>query len=189
MVQLLAEINSWEGFVHKGAFSMRSWEVSLQEVKRKIPYFSRWKKKACRVWMTCRFCSCAFFQRKFCTSGSCGESFWRMMTVGKQLLLKSWRRCHCDKKLSGEGIFWKFVLDSKIEKEKLICLINCWAGGWTTLVNSCGFLRIRRLPDERSYVIRDVLAFADSSRKKDTLQLAGYYEPISCKFDEELMSG
>ncbi len=34
-------------------------------------------------------------------------------------------------------------------------------------------LRIRRLPDERSYVIRDVLAFfADPSRKKDTLQLA-----------------
>ena len=33
-------------------------------------------------------------------------------------------------------------------------------------------LRIRRLPDERSYVIRDVLAFCRPFRKKATLQLA-----------------
>ena len=48
-----------------------------------------------------------------------------------------------------------------------------------TLVNSCGPFCIRRLPDERSYVIRDVLAFADPSERRPLCNWQSYYEPIS----------
>ena len=41
-------------------------------------------------------------------------------------------------------------------------------------------LRIRRLPDERSYVIRDVLAFLQTLQKEGHFAIGkSYYEPIS----------
>ena len=97
-----------------------------------------------------------------------------MMTVGKQLLQalkKMPRRLKKRRRRSLLEVCFR-PGPSKIEKKETRYVLSAvgqedeysWSILWT--------LRIRRLPDERSYVIRDVLAFADPSGKKATLQLA-----------------
>lgn len=48
-------------------------------------------------------------------------------------------------------------------------------------------LRLNRLPDDRAYVVRDIVSFLQSVKKETSYQIGkGYFEPLSfIQFDEQ----
>ena len=161
----------------QGSLLYEDGKVSLQEVKEKYLYF-RVEEESLRYSLDddAIFVAVLSFKRKNSVRiWQLWKLFWRMMTVGKQLLQVLKKMPRRLKKLRKKVSFGSLFLDQvlpKIEKKETRYILSAvgheddYSGQflWT--------LRIRRLPDERSYVIRDVLAFLQTLQKEGYLQLA-----------------
>ena len=137
------------------------------------------------------FCSCDFFQKKkFCVHLAAGEAFLKNDEEGKELLLgleqDATESQETKEKVSFGSLFLDQVLPKIESKEIRFGLsatghVDDYSGQflWT--------LRIYRRPDERTYVVRDVVAFLQAIRKQSHFPIGkSYYEPISyAAFDPE----
>ena len=169
----------------QGSLLYEAGKVSLQEVKEKYLYF-RVEEESLRYSLDddAVFCSCAFFQKKkFCTHLAAVEAFLKNDDSGKAALTSLEEDATATEETQEKVSFGSLFLDQvlpKIEKKETRYVLSAvgqedeYSGQflWT--------LRIRRLPDERSYVIRDVLAFLQTLQKEGHFAIGkSYYEPIS----------
>lgn len=169
----------------QGSLLYEAGKVSLQEVKEKYLYF-RVEEESLRYSLDddAVFCSCAFFQKKkFCTHLAAVEAFLKNDDSGKAALASLEEDATATEETQEKVSFGSLFLDQvlpKIEKKETRYVLSAvgqedeYSGQflWT--------LRIRRLPDERSYVIRDVLAFLQTLQKEGHFAIGkSYYEPIS----------
>ena len=169
----------------QGSLLYEAGKVSLQEVKEKYLYF-RVEEESLRYSLDddAVFCSCAFFQKKkFCTHLAAVEAFLKNDDSGKAALASLEEDATATEETQEKVSFGSLFLDQvlpKIEKKATRYVLSAvgqedeYSGQflWT--------LRIRRLPDERSYVIRDVLAFLQTLQKEGHFAIGkSYYEPIS----------
>ena len=121
-----------------------------------------------------------------------GEAFLKNDEEGKELLLgleqDATESQETKEKVSFGSLFLDQVLPKIESKEVRFGLsatghVDDYSGQflWT--------LRIYRRPDERSYVVRDVVAFLQAIRKQSHFAIGkSYYEPISyAAFDPEVV--
>ena len=176
----------------EGILLYENGKVSLQEMKNQYLYF-RINNDSLRYSLDDQaiFCSCDFFQKKkFCVHLAAGEAFLKNDEEGKELLLgleqDATESQETKEKVSFGSLFLDQVLP-KIESQEVRFGLSAtghvddYSGQflWT--------LRIYRRPDERSYVVRDVVAFLQAIRKQSHFAIGkSYYEPISyAAFDPE----
>ncbi|WP_293872781.1 DEAD/DEAH box helicase [Streptococcus sp. A12] len=176
----------------EGILLYENGKVTLQEMKNQYLYF-RIENESLRYSLDDQaiFCSCEFFQKKkFCVHLAAGEAFLKNDEEGKELLLgleqDATESQETKEKVSFGSLFLDQVLPKIESKEVRFGLsatghIDDFSGQflWT--------LRIYRRPDERSYVVRDVVAFLQAIRKQSHFAIGkSYYEPISyAAFDPE----
>ena len=176
----------------EGILLYENGKVSLQEMKNQYLYF-RIDNESLRYSLDDQaiFCSCEFFQKKkFCVHLAAGEAFLKNDEEGKELLLgleqDATESQETKEKVSFGSLFLDQVLPKIESKEVRFGLsatghVDDYSGQflWT--------LRIYRRPDERSYVVRDVVAFLQAIRKQSHFAIGkSYYEPISyAAFDPE----
>ena len=176
----------------EGILLYENGKVSLQEMKNQYLYF-RIDNESLRYSLDDQaiFCSCEFFQKKkYCVHLAAGEAFLKNDEEGKELLLgleqDATESQETKEKVSFGSLFLDQVLP-KIESQEVRFGLSAtghvddYSGQflWT--------LRIYRRPDERSYVVRDVVAFLQAIRKQSHFAIGkSYYEPISyAAFDPE----
>ncbi|MFS9238762.1 SNF2-related protein [Streptococcus australis] len=176
----------------EGILLYENGKVSLQEMKNQYLYF-RINNDSLRYSLDDQaiFCSCEFFQKKkYCVHLAAGEAFLKNDEEGKELLLgleqDATESQETKEKVSFGSLFLDQVLP-KIESQEVRFGLSAtghvddYSGQflWT--------LRIYRRPDERSYVVRDVVAFLQAIRKQSHFAIGkSYYEPISyAAFDPE----
>ncbi|MEW4354291.1 DEAD/DEAH box helicase [Streptococcus pneumoniae] len=134
------------------------------------------------------FCACDLFQKKgYCAHLAGLEYFLKNNEEGKALLesLTS-EQSHTEEthsKVSFGSLFLDKILPEPVEEIYQLSAVgqeDTYSGNflWT--------LRISRLPDERSYVVRDIKAFFGVLEKEGHYQIGkNYYEPLSlAMFDE-----
>ena len=176
----------------EGILLYENGKVTLQEMKNQYLYF-RIDNDSLRYSLDDQaiFCSCDFFQKKkFCVHLAAGEAFLKNDEKGKELLLgleqDATESQETKEKVSFGSLFLDQVLPKIESKEIRFGLsatghVDDYSGQflWT--------LRIYRRPDERSYVVRDVVAFLQAIRKQSHFAIGkSYYEPISyAAFDPE----
>ena len=176
----------------EGILLYENGKVSLQEMKNQYLYF-RIDNESLRYSLDDQaiFCSCEFFQKKkYCVHLAAGEAFLKNDEEGKELLLgleqDATESQETKEKVSFGSLFLDQVLPKIESKEVRFGLsatghVDDFSGQflWT--------LRIYRRPDERSYVVRDVVAFLQAIRKQSHFAIGkSYYEPISyAAFDPE----
>ena len=176
----------------EGILLYENGKVSLQEMKNQYLYF-RINNDSLRYSLDDQaiFCSCEFFQKKkYCVHLAAGEAFLKNDEEGKELLLgleqDATESQETKEKVSFGSLFLDQVLPKIESKEVRFGLsatghVDDYSGQflWT--------LRIYRRPDERSYVVRDVVAFLQAIRKQSHFAIGkSYYEPISyAAFDPE----
>ena len=176
----------------EGILLYENGKVSLQEMKNQYLYF-RIDNDSLRYSLDDQaiFCSCEFFQKKkFCVHLAAGEAFLKNDEEGKELLLgleqDATESQETKEKVSFGSLFLDQVLPKIESKEVRFGLsatghVDDYSGQflWT--------LRIYRRPDERTYVVRDVVAFLQAIRKQSHFAIGkSYYEPISyAAFDPE----
>lgn len=176
----------------EGILLYENGKVTLQEMKNQYLYF-RIDNDSLRYSLDDQaiFCSCDFFQKKkFCVHLAAGEAFLKNDEKGKELLLGleqyATESQETKEKVSFGSLFLDQVLPKIESKEIRFGLsatghVDDYSGQflWT--------LRIYRRPDERSYVVRDVVAFLQAIRKQSHFAIGkSYYEPISyAAFDPE----
>ena len=176
----------------EGILLYENGKVTLQEMKNQYLYF-RIDNDSLRYSLDDQaiFCSCDFFQKKkFCVHLAAGEAFLKNDEKGKELLLGleqyATESQETKEKVSFGSLFLDQVLPKIESKEVRFGLsatghVDDYSGQflWT--------LRIYRRPDERSYVVRDVVAFLQAIRKQSHFAIGkSYYEPISyAAFDPE----
>ena len=176
----------------EGILLYENGKVTLQEMKNQYLYF-RIDNDSLRYSLDDQaiFCSCDFFQKKkFCVHLAAGEAFLKNDEEGKELLLgleqDATESQETKEKVSFGSLFLDQVLPKIESKEVRFGLsatghVDDYSGQflWT--------LRIYRRPDERTYVVRDVVAFLQAIRKQSHFAIGkSYYEPISyAAFDPE----
>ena len=176
----------------EGILLYENGKVTLQEMKNQYLYF-RIDNDSLRYSLDDQaiFCSCDFFQKKkFCVHLAAGEAFLKNDEKGKELLLGleqyATESQETKEKVSFGSLFLDQVLPKIESKEIRFGLsatghVDDYSGQflWT--------LRIYRRPDERTYVVRDVVAFLQAIRKQSHFAIGkSYYEPISyAAFDPE----
>ena len=176
----------------EGILLYENGKVTLQEMKNQYLYF-RIDNDSLRYSLDDQaiFCSCDFFQKKkFCVHLAAGEAFLKNDEKGKELLLgleqDATESQETKEKVSFGSLFLDQVLPKIESKEIRFGLsatghVDDYSGQflWT--------LRIYRRPDERTYVVRDVVAFLQAIRKQSHFAIGkSYYEPISyVAFDPE----
>ena len=176
----------------EGILLYENGKVSLQEMKNQYLYFRINNDSLCySLDDQAIFCSCEFFQKKkYCVHLAAGEAFLKNDEEGKELLLgleqDATESQETKEKVSFGSLFLDQVLP-KIESQEVRFGLSAtghvddYSGQflWT--------LRIYRRPDERSYVVRDVVAFLQAIRKQSHFAIGkSYYEPISyAAFDPE----
>ena len=176
----------------EGILLYENGKVTLQEMKNQYLYF-RIDNDSLRYSLDDQaiFCSCDFFQKKkFCVHLAAGEAFLKNDEKGKELLLGleqyATESQETKEKVSFGSLFLDQVLPKIESKEVRFGLsatghVDDYSGQflWT--------LRIYRRPDERTYVVRDVVAFLQAIKKQSHFAIGkSYYEPISyAAFDPE----
>ena len=176
----------------EGILLYENGKVTLQEMKNQYLYF-RIDNDSLRYSLDDQaiFCSCDFFQKKkFCVHLAAGEAFLKNDEEGKTLLLglkqDATESQETKEKVSFGSLFLDQVLPKIESKEVRFGLsatghVDDYSGQflWT--------LRIYRRPDERTYVVRDVVAFLQAIKKQSHFAIGkSYYEPISyAAFDPE----
>lgn len=176
----------------EGILLYENGKVTLQEMKNQYLYF-RIDNDSLRYSLDDQaiFCSCDFFQKKkFCVHLAAGEAFLKNDEKGKELLLGLEQYATESQETKEKVSFGSLFLDQvlpKIESKGIRFGLSAtghvddYSGQflWT--------LRIYRRPDERTYVVRDVVAFLQAIRKQSHFAIGkSYYEPISyAAFDPE----
>lgn len=135
------------------------------------------------------FCACDFFQKKkYCVHLAALEYYLKNDDNGKLILTKMENHESDSQEVQTRVSFGSLFLDAILPKKVKSPRFQLSALGqeddltgqfiWT--------LRISRLPDERSYVVRDIRAFLDAVRKEQHYQIGkSYYEPLTFSaFDE-----
>lgn len=175
----------------QGSLLYEAGKVSLQEVKEKYLYF-RVEDESLRYSLDDEaiFCSCAFFQKKkFCTHLAAVEAYLKNDDQGKTALASLEDDASVTEETQEKVSFGRLFLDQvlpKIEKKETRYVLSTVGHEDDFSGQFLWSLRIRRLPDERSYVIRDILAFLQTLQKEGHFAIGkSYYEPISyLEFDE-----
>ena len=175
----------------QGSLLYEAGKVSLQEVKEKYLYF-RVEDESLRYSLDDEaiFCSCAFFQKKkFCTHLAAVEAYLKNDDKGKTALTSLEEDASATEETQEKVSFGRLFLDQvlpKIEKKETRYVLSTVGHEDDFSGQFLWSLRIRRLPDERSYVIRDILAFLQTLQKEGHFAIGkSYYEPISyLEFDE-----
>lgn len=150
-------------------------QIKIVEVNNRIIY-SRVADYNLRYSLTDEaiFCSCEFFQEKhYCAHLAGLEYFLKNDTEGKEVLARLELEETSQKETQGRVSFGSLFLDRILLREeegpkyRLIALgqEDTYTGDflWT--------LRLRRIPDERSYVVRDIRAFYRQFKKKGITRL------------------
>ena len=135
------------------------------------------------------FCACDFFQKKkYCAHLAGLEYFLKNDPEGKVVLTNLEEEQTTSEETQTKVSFGSLFLDKILQTEEVAVRYELSAVGqeddytgqflWT--------LRISRLPDERSYVIRDIRAFLKIVEKGDYYQIGKhYYEKMQlAAFDE-----
>lgn len=164
-------------------------QVEILEVKEQLIY-SQIEGQELRYSLndTAVFCPCDLFQKKgYCAHLAALESFLKQDEEGKGLLdaLTHEQVDHqiLSPKLSFGSQFLEGLLKPCYEESYQLVAV----GHEDRLTQQIWWsLRLRRLPDERSYVIRDIPAFLDTVKKGSHYQIGkSYYEPLIYEaFDE-----
>ncbi|MBZ2130558.1 DEAD/DEAH box helicase [Streptococcus gordonii] len=168
------------GFYEKG-------QISISEVKNRIIY-SRVSDYNLRYSLAddAVFCSCEFFQKKqYCAHLAGLEYFLKNDAEGKEVLAKLELEETSQQETQGKVSFGSLFLDkilplgqenpkyqlSAVGQEDAYTGVFLWT------------LRLRRLPDEKSYVVRDIRAFLQTIQKEAPYQIGkSYFEPL--RFEE-----
>lgn len=136
------------------------------------------------------FCSCDFFQKKkYCAHLAALEYFLKNDSAGKDLLAKMTEKESSSQEAQKLVSFGSLFLDKiLLDKSSQQIRYELSATGQedTYTGQFLWSLRISRLPDERSYVVRDILSFLRTLNKGGHYQIGkNYYEPIRMEnFDE-----
>ena len=168
------------GFYEKG-------QISISEVKNRIIY-SRVSDYNLRYSLAddAVFCSCEFFQKKqYCAHLAGLEYFLKNDAEGKEVLAKLELEETSQQETQGKVSFGSLFLDKILPldqenpKYKLSAVgqEDAYTGEflWT--------LRLSRLPDEKSYVVRDIRALLQTIQKEAPYQIGkSYFEPL--RFEE-----
>lgn len=136
------------------------------------------------------FCSCDFFAGKgYCKHLAAVEAFFKNDPEGKDLAAQLFSKEKEQEVKRVETSFGSLFLDGLVMNEDDRVKYRLSAEGaeafysreihWT--------LRLNRLPDDRAYVIRDIVSFLQSVKKETSYQIGkGYFEPLSfIQFDEQ----
>lgn len=168
------------GFYEKG-------QISISEVKNRIIY-SRVSDYNLRYSLAddAVFCSCEFFQKKqYCAHLAGLEYFLKNDAEGKEVLAKLELEETSQQETQGKVSFGSLFLDKILPldqenpKYKLSAVgqEDAYTGEflWT--------LRLSRLPDEKSYVVRDIRALLQTIQKEAPYQIGkSYFELL--RFEE-----
>lgn len=136
------------------------------------------------------FCSCDFFQKKkYCAHLAALEYFLKNDSAGKDLLAKMTEKESSSQEAQKLVSFGSLFLDKiLLDKSSQQMSYELSATGQEDAYTGqfLWSLRISRLPDERSYVVRDILSFLRALNKGGHYQIGkNYYEPVRIEnFDE-----
>lgn len=162
-------------------------QISISEVKNRIIY-SRVSDYNLRYSLAddAVFCSCEFFQKKqYCAHLAGLEYFLKNDAEGKEVLAKLELEETSQQETQGKVSFGSLFLDKILPLDQENPKYQLSAVGqedaytgeflWT--------LRLSRLPDEKSYVVRDIRAFLQTIQKEAPYQIGkSYFEPL--RFEE-----
>ena len=162
-------------------------QISISEVKNRIIY-SRVSDYNLRYSLAddAVFCSCEFFQKKqYCAHLAGLEYFLKNDAEGKEVLAKLELEETSQQETQGKVSFGSLFLDKILPLDQENAKYQLSAVGqedaytgeflWT--------LRLSRLPDEKSYVVRDIRAFLQTIQKEAPYQIGkSYFEPL--RFEE-----
>lgn len=135
------------------------------------------------------FCTCDFFAvRSFCEHLAAVESFLKNDAKGKDLEAQLFSKAK-EEVPKVETSFGSLFLDglamNEDDRVKYRLSVEGVEAFYTKDIHWT--LKLNRLPDDRAYVVRDIVAFLQSVKKETSYQIGkGYFEPLSyIQFDEE----
>ncbi|MGV3010266.1 DEAD/DEAH box helicase [Streptococcus thoraltensis] len=134
-------------------------------------------------------CQCAFFHEKaYCEHLAAIEYFLKKDTQGKELAEQLEEQTDVVEEVTERQSFGSLFLDTlQMNDNNEDAFILSAEGQQSLYSNDIWWtLRIRRLPDQRSYVIRDIKSFLNLVKKDSFYQIGKkYYEQLSFgQFDE-----
>lgn len=168
------------GFYEKG-------QISISEVKNRIIY-SRVSDYNLRYSLAddAVFCSCEFFQKKqYCAHLAGLEYFLKNDAEGKEVLAKLELEETSQQETQGKVSFGSLFLDKILPLDQENPKYQLSAVGQEDAYTGVFLwtLRLSRLPDEKSYVVRDIRAFLQTIQKEAPYQIGkSYFEPL--RFEE-----
>ena len=164
------------GFYEKG-------QISISEVKNRIIY-SRVSDYNLRYSLAddAIFCSCEFFQKKqYCAHLAGLEYFLKNDIAGKEVLAELELEETSQQEAQGRVSFGSLFLDQILpfEQEEIKYQLSAVGQEDAYTGEFLWTLRLSRLPDEKSYVVRDIRAFLQTIQKEAGYQIGkSYYEPL-----------
>ena len=164
------------GFYEKG-------QISISEVKNRIIY-SRVSDYNLRYSLAddAIFCSCEFFQKKqYCAHLAGLEYFLKNDVAGKEVLAELELEETSQQETQGRVSFGSLFLDQILpfEQEEIKYQLSAVGQEDAYTGEFLWTLRLSRLPDEKSYVVRDIRAFLLTIQKEAGYQIGkSYYEPL-----------
>ncbi|MGT2833243.1 DEAD/DEAH box helicase [Streptococcus halotolerans] len=134
-------------------------------------------------------CQCAFFREKaYCEHLAAVEHFLKNDTQGRELVEELEEGTDVAEEVTERQSFGSLFLDTLQMNDNTETAFSLGAEGQQSPYSNDIWwtLRIRRLPDQRSYVIRDIKSFLNIVKKESFYQIGkNYYEPLSFgQFDD-----
>lgn len=165
-------------------------KVEIQEFKDRL-IFTRIAGETLRYSLDddAIFCSCDFFhKKKYCSHLAAVEHFLKTDPSGKTLL-EELEKTENDNQVNQEKVsFGSLFLDQILTQDDIGIRYELHATGQEDPLTEKLFwtLRLSRLPDEKSYIVRDIKAFLATVKKASRYQIGkNYYEPLHLEnFDE-----
>ncbi|KXT73541.1 SWF/SNF family helicase [Streptococcus sp. DD10] len=128
------------------------------------------------------FCSCSFFKSKqYCAHLAAVEHFLKTDVSGKSLLEKMEKSENDNQMTQARVTFGSRFLSKILRSESTEIRFQLYVSGEEDALAGKIFwtLRLRRLPDEKSYIVRDIKAFLNTVKKGNHYSIGrGYYEPL-----------
>lgn len=158
-------------------------KVEIQEVKDQL-IFTRVDGEKLRYSLDDEavFCSCDFFQKKkYCAHLAAVEHFLKTDASGKDLLEELEQTETDNQKNHAKVSFGSLFLDQILPQESATPLYELYAVGQEDSLTGkfLWTLRLCRLPEDKSYVVRDIKAFLNTVRKGSHYQIGkSYYEEL-----------
>lgn len=158
-------------------------QISISEVKNRIIY-SRVSDYNLRYSLAddAIFCSCEFFQKKqYCAHLAGLEYFLKNDVAGKEVLAELELEETSQQETQGRVSFGSLFLDQILpfEQEEIKYQLSAVGQEDAYTGEFLWTLRLSRLPDEKSYVVRDIRAFLQTIQKEACYQIGkSYYEPL-----------